>query len=669
MKKTIIFLAMLLLLPLISSEVIINTQPDPIYNLEDVITVPTIVKSPKNIAGTFYMDLICEGRQENFYKNGVVLSAGEEKKIEASLVLTKSVIGNMKGICRVKAFLGSEYALTNDFKISDSITIEALFEKLEISPGETIALTGNAFKENGEAVNGFVEISVIENNATKLSQAGTVNNGDFAVSLSLPKDMKAGSYLVKLYVYEQDVDGIDTNNGFVNQNIMIKQVPTNLEIVFESQEVMPGTNLMVKAILRDQTGEKIPSLTFISIKNKNNKILEQVEIATDEFHEFSIPYDEPPSTWKVVAVSNKLTKESSFLITEKEDIKIEISNKTVTITNIGNVPYNKTAIIKIGNQSISIDVYLTVGASQKYILTAPDGIYQIEISAGSESASAAGIPLTGKAIDVKKAPGRAGSLLKYPFLWIFLALFVGLFVFIFVRNSAKQSFFGYIKNISKKKAVHETPVALTKNSLLNSRNKAEISLSIAGEKQDASIVALNIRNLKILQTKEGAVVETIQKIVSMAEDKKAATYEDSNSVVFILSPTLTKTFKNERTALEIAQIANEILSHHNKIFKQRLDFGISVNYGPIIAKYENHVFKFSSIDSTISAAKKIASIANEEVLLSGKINERLRTDAKTIKHQKSGIDVYSVKEIKNAAQHEKFLKNFTERFEKENKKE
>lgn len=670
MKKVIAVLAVFLFLPLISSEIIINQQPDGIYNLGDVITVPSTIKSSKNVAGFFQMDLICEGNQENFYKNGLSLSMGEEKKIEASLVLTKIIIGEMKGNCRIKAFLQDDFTLTNEFKISDSITIKTTFEKQEFSPGETITASGEAFRENGKAVNGFIELSISEDNSSKISQLGTINNGIFSVSLSLPKDMKAGTYLLKLNAYEQDLSGQTTNKGFINQNILIKHIPTSLEVVFENLEIEPGTNLRVKAVLHDQTGEKIPSLSFISIKNRNNKILEQVEIETDRFHEFPIPYDEPPSSWKVVAVSNKLNSEANFTILEKEAIKIEIINKTIIITNMGNVPYNKTALIKIGNESVNIDVYLEVGKSQKYILTAPDGTYSIEIAAGEENVMARDVTLTGKAIEVRKAPGKAGSLLKYPLVWIFIILILGSAVFIFMKRSSKKNFFGYITSrVSRKKMGYEAVFPLTKGSLINSRNKAEISLSIKGEKQDVSIIAINIKNLKGIQTKEGGAIETLQKIVDMAESKKAATYENQNSIIFILSPMITRTFKNEKTALEIAQSAKKALSYHNKMFKQKIEFGISLNHGPVIGKYENQTFKFSSIDTTMSSAKKISSLANEEILLGEKINDRLRSEVKVIKHHKQGIDVYSIKEIKNVEQYEKFLKSFTEKLAKEKKKE
>ena len=145
----------------------------------------------------------------------------------------------------------------------------------------------------------------------------------------MPKEAKAGIYILNLEVYEKDPLGEITNKGFANINIQVNQIPTSLEIVFENQEVTPGENLKFKSILHDQTGEKINSSVIMSIKNEDNKILEQIEKQTGEFLEFSIAYNEPPANWTVVAVSNRIISEMNFKIKEKKDVKIEIINKTI----------------------------------------------------------------------------------------------------------------------------------------------------------------------------------------------------------------------------------------------------------------------------------------------------------------------------------------------------
>ena len=139
--------------------------------------------------------------------------------------------------------------------------------------------------------------------------------------------------------------------------------------------------------------------------------------------------------------------------------------------------------------------------------------------------------------------------------------------------------------------------------------------------------------------KKGNMEGTLQKTVGIAEENKAATYESYNTLFFILAPTKTRTFKNEKIALEIAHKIKEILIHHNKMFKQKINFGISLNYGTIVAKQEQESLKFMSLGTLISVAKKISSLANEDILLSEKMNDTLGSHVKTTQQEKSGINV------------------------------
>jgi hypothetical protein len=658
-KRGFVLLVLLILMPLASATVIINQQPQSVYNLGDVVTIPVTFKPVQDSSGVFNMDLVCSGFQINFYKNGISVSSGDEKIIEASLILMKDIIGESIGTCKVKAYLGSDFVLTNDFIISNVITVQSDFSATELSPGDNIIIKGNAVKENGNAANGFVELTIVEGNSTAVSQTGTLNNGIFSLNTNLPKDIKSGNYLLRVSVYEEELSGVRTNTGIQSQNIFIRQVPTSLEIVFEEKEIEPGTSMNVKAILHDQTGVGIASSVFITIKNSKDKILEQTEISTEEFLEFPIAYNEPPSSWKVVAASNKLTSESTFQILEKESAEIEISNKTVLITNTGNIPYNKTVLVKIGDQSLNIDVYLKVDESQRWLLTAPDGEYDVEVISEGQQVSAGGVLLTGDAIDIRKASAGVGSLVRFPVVWIFILAILGFVAFIVFKRGYQKSFFGYISSGIQKRKESKDIAAY------NPRSKAELALSIKGDKQDVSMIALKVKNMGAVKTStEGGAKEILNKIINAAEEHKAATYENNDNLFFIFAPIRTKTFRNEETALKVSQKIKSMLHDHNKLFKQKVDFGISLNHGEIIAKQEPDSFKFMGMGNFMTHSKKIASLAENDVIMGEKMKDKLAAIVKTEKHKRDGIDVYFIKEIKDHEKHEKFLKGFMKRQEK-----
>jgi len=664
MRKIIISLIFLVLLgSFVSADIIIQGQPKELYNLGDTIEIPLKIVALENIKNTFSMNILCNGVETEVYKADIKLSLGQEQSLNLIIILDKSRIGKTAGICKIKASLKDSYVLTNEFKISDLIVIELKNPKLEFTPGENIIIEGEAKKENGELVNGFVELSMTNQGKT-IEKIDTVNNGFFYLNLSLEKNAKAGEYLVLVKVYEKDSNGDTTNNGFTDYNIKVKQISTSIEIIFENPEVNPGDNLKVKAILHDQTGEKIDSNVIITIKNDKNKIFEQVDKSTDEFLEFPIKYNEPPADWKIFAVSNKLSSESTFKINEKQDIKIELINRTLIVKNTGNVPYKKTLLIKIGDKSMNIDINLDVNENEKYILSAPDGEYKIEVIGSEGESKMTGMSvLTGDVIDIKKASGSVVTLVRHPFVWFFIIGILGFVVFMVLKKGYKRSFIGYIHTGKKEKSKEIIP---SKKSIINASNIAELSLSIKGDKQNVSLVCLKLKNFEEIEKSKEGTKETLQKISNIAEENKTVVYKNHDNLFLILAPIMTKTFKNEKTAVEIAQKIQKILKEHNRMFKQRIEFGISLNYGTIVAKQEQGVFKFMSMDTLISASKKIASISNEEIYLSEKIREKLMSDVKTEKTHKDKITIYTIKDIRSDnEEHKKFIRSFLDRVERE----
>lgn len=675
MKKTLIFLciAMILTSSFISAEIIINQQPEPLYNVGDIIkTSFKVISSADFDPNTFFLvDILCNGIETKIMQTPIGdMKAGDEREFSPPIPLLSSIIGKTTGNCKIKAILESideeeyEYSLTDEFEISDLITIELKMEKTEFSPKEDIIIEGDAKKENGKAVNGIVELKVTKENESLVEKIDTIKNGYFDLNFSFPKESKAGEYFLKVDVYEVDSNTQKTNKGSTDYKILIKQIPTNLEIIFEDPEVEPGTNLKVKVVLHDQTGEKIESSANLTIKSKEN-ILKQRETSTNDFLEFPVKYNEPPVNWTIIAVSNELTSEATCKIKEKEDVKVELINKTLTITNIGNVLYNKSVSVKIGEESLNVDVVLNVNESQKYILTAPDGEYQIEVITDEGNKMTGMATLTGKTIEIKEVKKGIISLVKYPLAWIFIILILGVIAFLIFKKGHKKMFFGHVPKEKKDKNKSSSP---KKDLVINAKNKAELSLSIKGDKQNVDIVCLKLKNFKEIKSKKSNVKETLQKIVDSAEENKAFIYENQDCLFFILAPIKTRTFKNERNAIKIAQGIQESLKEHNKIFKQPIEFGISLNYGTIIAKKEKDVLKFMSMGTLITSAKKIASTAKEDILLSEKINSKLGANIKTTKEQKDKTTIYKIKEIKNREGNKKFIQNFIRRIEKDNKK-
>ncbi len=666
-KEISVLLGFVFLIGMVSASIILTEQPDEIYNLGDSFMIPVTIKSLEETTGVFSMDLICNGNTINFYKAAIMLKAGDEKKQDPLLILTHEMIGDLKGTCNIKASLNDEYILTeNDFKLSDLLVVELDEYVDNLNPGENILFQGNVLRETGENANGIVELELINNDVSQLSQIGTINNGFFEVGLNIPEDFMAGNYLIRLNFFEEEMskgEVVKTNNGFTNFNIGINSVPTSLEIILEESEIVPGNNLKIRTILHDQTGISMGAVSIIEIKDSRGQLLEQVEISTDNVHEFVTQYNTLPSGWKINAKSNDLISEVGVKILENKKVDILFENETIVLINKGNIPYNDSVLVKIGNESINIETYLEIDGEKRYVVTAPDGEYSLNILADGEEKYSGNALLTGKAVSVKEVSRGVVAIVSHPLVWIFVIVIFGFIVYILLKRFRKngKSFFSIFswkgKSLNKNNLENKTGF-LKPGSLVDSLSPAVLSLSISGQKQNTSVVCLKINNFKDLQ-KNKIKNESLKKIVSYAEDRKAHTYENGGNLFFILAPLKTRTFKNDMVAVEIAQGIKEILDRDNKLFKQRIEYGIGLNNGYVIAKQEGEVLKFMSIGTLITKAKRISLASKEEIYLSKDIKDKLMTNVKTEKVKKSGVDVYTIKEIKkNSAENKKFINNF-----------
>ncbi len=663
----------------ISAEIIVKQEPNEIYNLGDSVSMPITIKTISGISKVFDMNLICQDIQREFFKDGISLSPGEEKTFTPTLLLTKEEIGTTLGTCRIKGSLGEDYITTKDFEISDLITLHTTIDVVEFNPGENMLISGNAQKKNGNPANGFLNIEIISgmNDSNDMRQLDTIGNGFFSANITFPEIIKAGTYLVKLDAYEQDISGSITNKGFMNYNILIKQVPTSLEVSFDSLEVEPGTKLKVRAIMRDQTGERIEGGTsIITIKKANSEIVkQQADVPTDEFIEFPIPYNEAPEEWTVVAVSNKLTSEGTFLIKEKKNVEVVIINETINIVNTGNVPYEDLVFIKVGEETLEINASLGVEEVQKYKLSAPKGEYEIEVVSDGKQKLKTTTFLTGNAIKVKQVKSaNSKSVIRRPLAWIFIIMVLGFVAFMIWRKGLKKSFFGKIRIKKKPKKTNQAwenreTLVRKPTSLIDTKSKALLSLSMKGEKHLSGIVCLKIKNLKDIQKTDNNVKETLNKIAAYAEAQKAVIYETQENIFFILNPTRTKTFKNEKTALEIAEQTVKEITSHNKLFKQPIEFGISLNCGNIVAKEnaEDKTLHFMSLGNLIASSKKLSTVSGGKILISDEMKYKLKDLASFQEHKHPGMTFYTIKKMKDSTDHAKFLSNFIKRMEHEEK--
>ncbi len=665
MKKSVLFcLVFISLLTLASATISLDKEPTQVYNLGDNIELLLKIIASPSINNILTINLNCGSVETEVYKEYIYLMEGEKSR-DITIPLIKSFIGASNGTCSINYELGTEKgSLGSEFTISNQIDIIIQEPEQEYMPGETVTIVGTAIKKNLQGITGTIEANMSTEITSNLIYSNLIENGNFNLKISLPQNIKAGDHQIILYTYEKNSDEVIINRGILITSITVKQVPTNLEIVLDSVKIDPGETLKLKAILHDQTGENMVEKVYFSIKNPEGQVIEKIEKTTGEYLEYYINSSTLPSVWRINAYSGELSTNTAFTINEKKQIKTEILNSTVKITNTGNIVYQDILDVKIGEEIRKIELSLDIGESKIFTLTAPKGEYLVQI--GEESKT---VGLTGNSVDVKKFTENAFAL--KPFIWIFIIIILGLIAYMVFKKGYKRTFFGrrhhigpHIKSI---KLEREKNFNSSKGKLINPQMPVELSLSIHGNKQTSEIIGVHLKNYEEASSGEGGTKETFSKITHLAEEHKAIIYQNKDHIFFIFAPEKTRTFKNQETAISLARDIIKILEGHNKLFKQKIEYGIAIDSGDIILKQDVSSIKFTAITSLMTNIKRMSMISHKQIYLSEKVRNDLSSRVKVEKIANDKIHAYLLKEIISQPDHSKFIRGFMDRLERDRK--
>ncbi|MBT4166247.1 hypothetical protein HOE04_04385, partial [archaeon] len=269
----------------------------------------------------------------------------------------------------------------------------------------------------------------------------------------------------------------------------------------------------------------------------------------------------------------------------------------------------------------------------------------------------------GGAIGIKNLKGE-GSISVKPIIWIFFIIVFGAGVLFLLRSVMKKKSFTYGFNKKKSKSADVVELSAPKSkpkkqgSPLVPPNQAEQVLVLQGEKSRAGIVVLKIKN-KISSFSK----QSLEKAIEPIYGKRGAVYEQGDYIFILFSPLMTKTTKNEVLAARAAEKIKSVLNHHNKKFKDKIEFGLAVNSGSIINKVENKKLKFTALKNVMVAAKRLAESSDGQILVTKEAYERGISEIKAEKKKIGNGDVYELRRVVDHDQNKKFLKGFVERME------
>ena len=637
-KKLVInILAFLFLVSLISAKISIS-EPLAVYNLGDTVPL-TITLAPNSNDGWFTVDLICGNQNVTIEKiMGKSFYAGEEQTRALKLPLTEDYIGNITGDCKIKAAINSEETVTQTFRVSNKVNLEASFDQDRYDPNGIVTLKVSAIKENGKPLEGFLETSGL----ASISKA--VVAGEVVEKFTIGEKQEAGAYELKVLVYDK-LNGKVLNSENKTLKLTVNQIPTFIELSLGDLEATPGQDYKFSLELMDQAGKKMEGAidtTILSPKEDETKM----SIKSGDTATINFPTNSTPGDYKIISTFDAITVSKDFTVKEVQKVSLDLTGSLLTITNVGNAKYNQTIAIKIGDKTERFNLSINVGEVRKFNLNAPDGNYDVDVQSGNDSIQK-NLLLTGDAISVKD-PSSIGILNRYPLIWAFLIILLGSTAFVLYKRTGKsrqiKEKFSLKRFLFRNKKEKIKPEKFIEpKAEIHRKGNAESSLVIDGKKEMASVIALKIKNMSTLGVH---AKEELVKILELAKDKKGMIEKKDDYLMIIFTPTVTRTYNNEMAATKTGFGLMTALNEYNKRFKQKLDYSIGVNSGELIISTKTGKLQYTSLGSTVILAKKIADSADAKLLVSDSIRNKMLRDLRGEKMPEVGKSgVFSVTHV------------------------
>ncbi len=642
-KSVYLVLAVLLALPLASASIAIDPLLA-VYNVGDELTISFTVTRAASAHGFLTADLACaEGRYE-IYKTPLRTSAGEQKKINIPARLDRFLIGNASTACSILIAYGGETAKSTTFEISSEAFIVASMAESVVQPGGSALVGGRVTKKNGKPLEGIIDAALTELNIT---YAAPVTRGAFNLTLPVPGNARAHTYVVTLRASERDSDGLESTKGQTTLSFKVPQILVSSEIALDRLTLAPAEMLSYRVLAFDQAEELMVLTSKVTLRSPSGAVSES-EVYTGVLHDVPFLWNATPGTWTLEARVGPLKSSKDIVMLAVRNVSMVLENDTLLIRNVGNTEFSETIQVMIGSDPRDVPVTLAVGESVRLKLFAPRGSHAIAVSSGNETTAFGGVYLTGKSVDVRNADSRTWSV--DPWMWWFL-LILG------AASAAVYYYRKYGRHASWGRTPHrdwgreDTP----SRTVNTAPARALTTASNVGTKEECAIVAVHVKNLGHLGQTDSPTAATIARVQDQGKNARAAVYTQGTHLVMILSPS--SVGNTGQASVSLARDIDRILRDHNKQYAYKISFGIGINKGMMIVERSGGKPKFTSIGTTVLSAKRLAEHAREGILVG---DELYRSMIGKIKVEKVGEKRWKLKEGGTVSRNAEFLKRFYE---------
>tara|TARA_Y100000310_G_scaffold339722_1_gene433317 strand:+ start:1756 stop:3789 length:2034 start_codon:yes stop_codon:yes gene_type:complete len=212
----------------VNADIIVNGPDQTAVNIGDDITISGYVIRDDDVLGLLKFDLVCGGQKNVLMVKSISLKANEKKDFSDEFAIVSVGEGN----CNVDVSLDSQGTVlesksSSSFEVTSSLTGTFTIDKESAQTGEIIRITGSAFKQDGNPVEGFAIITMKKDGEIYFSDSVDVEDGIIKYDIDTT-DVPGGEYNVDVEVRNSFGNVVSSGAGSF---LLISKIDVNAHTV------------------------------------------------------------------------------------------------------------------------------------------------------------------------------------------------------------------------------------------------------------------------------------------------------------------------------------------------------------------------------------------------------------------------------------------------------
>ena len=267
MRKFLVLLLSIILVPNVLANIVFEGQPKPYYNLGDNISVSVSITSETSTSGLLKVMLSCEKYNLEYFVTPVKLNAYDERIFS---IPTLAVSDSMIGTCELIATLRNMAdelifeVSSEEFSVTKDITLTASLSNDELLPGELLVLKG-FIETSHESFQGATVKIILDDEFYFELQTPLP---EFSYEFNISPTIKSGTHHIKIQAF-------DDFSNFGEKVVTFSVIPVakSLKTIISNRFVIPSESLLITPLLYDQAGDLMAGTANILIEDTDSCLL------------------------------------------------------------------------------------------------------------------------------------------------------------------------------------------------------------------------------------------------------------------------------------------------------------------------------------------------------------------------------------------------------------